>query len=173
MILVKRVGPSAERVRQLIHYDPETGVFTRRTTARRWKAGMIVGIGYPDFYAAIYLDGVRILAHRVAWVYMTGEWPVDQIEHIDCDKSNTRWSNLRQSTQSENVRNCHVRRHNRSRLKGVGFRSDRAHRRKRWNSSVVLNGKKYHLGVFDCPAAAHFAYIVAADQLHGEFARFA
>jgi hypothetical protein len=92
---------TAERLRELLDYDPETGVFTRRITTgrnRRWKAGDKVS-GRPSAttgYLGIGIGKRRYAAHRLAWLWMTGEWPKNLMDHRDCDRTNNRWVNLRE-----------------------------------------------------------------------------
>jgi hypothetical protein len=120
-------------------------------------------------YRTIGIGGKRYLAHRLAWLYVHGEWPADQIDHVNMDRSDARMCNLREATAAQNKRNTGARSHNRSHLKGVEFNTRR--KIKRWYAVIRSDGKRNFLGSFDCPAAAHFAYVIAADKFHGEFAR--
>jgi hypothetical protein len=99
---------TAERLRQLLHYDPERGVFTwlSRPAERSWntrfagtRAGTINGLGY----VVIGILGRRYKAHRLAWLYVHGEWPGRELDHINCDKSDNRIANLRPATRSQNI----------------------------------------------------------------------
>lgn len=97
---------------------------------------------------------------------IAGEWPTGDIDHKDTNRSNNRWDNLRPATRSQNLSNSGAKPFNPIGLKGVSVFRDK------WQSSISDNYRKVHLGTFDCPAAAHFAYIIAADNQFGEFARF-
>lgn len=149
---------SAEEVRNLLEYDPETGVFTwkERTrdsfqTARsfaiwntqfaRRRAGTLGNCGY----IGIKIDGSRYGAHRLAYVYMTGSWPTDQIDHIDHARANNRWSNLRPATNAENRKNLSIRSDNTSGVVGVYWQKDAG----KWRAQIVSNGRHTSLGKFD------------------------
>lgn len=84
---------TAERVRELFRYDPETGIFTRLVDSpmHRAKAGETSASINSQGYAQIRVDGKRYKAHRLAWLHMTGEWPTQQIDHIDGNRANNRW----------------------------------------------------------------------------------
>lgn len=157
---------TAEKLRSLFTYSQETGRFSR-IVSRSSNANAGEQAGYLDTrgYLRIRIDGTLYSVHRLAWLYMTGEWPTEQIDHINRNKIDNRWANLRAATRCENQRNRRMAANNKIGLKGV-----RAHRKK-WKAAIKIAGKRHHLGVFDCPAAAHFAYIVAADKHFGEFAR--
>lgn len=119
---------------------------------------------FTDRYVKIRIDHVLYSAHRLAWLYVYGEWPLDQIDHINNDKTDNRICNLRLATQSENIVNRRAQSNNSSGRKGV-TRSG-----KRWSASIRSNGHRYHLGTFDTVDDAHAAYSEAACRLHGEFA---
>jgi hypothetical protein len=125
---------SAARLRELLHYDPTTGVFTRRSNGR--------GAGYrAKTSVEIRVDHQLHRAHRLAWLYMTGAWPQNHIDHIDGDQFNNRFAN-----QSNN----------RLGLQGVSA----------WGSrfKARLDGSK--LGAFDTPEEAHAAYLDAKRRKH-------
>ena len=94
-----------KRLQELLSYEPLTGIFTRRvTTSSRGKAGSVAGhlsLGY----ILIYVDGRLYMAHRLAYLYMTGTWPPNMIDHRDTCKHNNVWANLRPATRSENFLN--------------------------------------------------------------------
>ena len=96
--------PSRERLKEILNYDPETGVFTRALNRRRWKEGQIMGTESCG-YVSINVDYVIYRAHRLAWMYMTGEDPQTGIDHVNGNRSDNRWSNLRLANQSQNGRN--------------------------------------------------------------------
>lgn len=157
----------ATELRRLLSYDPETGVFTWRTTVNsRAKEGSRAGCD-ADGYRKIGFAGRQQYAHRLAWLYMTGEWPINFVDHINGNKADNRWCNLRQATLAENVRNSRPHKDGKTGLKGVCF--DKA--KQRYQAGIRVDGKFVFLGRFNCPTAAHFAYCRAAKTLHGQFAR--
>ena len=156
--------PTQERLKKLLHYDPETGVFTWKVKRPGRSVGDVAGSVGTKGHRRIYLDNVQYKAHHLAWLYMTGEWPEDQVDHKDVDPDNNRWENLRAAT---NQQNCCNRVHpNPSGLKGVSWKR----RNRKWVAQIGVDGKRIHLGLFDSAEAAHAAYCAAAERLHGEFA---
>jgi len=156
-------------LRQSLAYDPTTGVFTWLITpSGRAFAGDVAGYcTAKDARVRITLHGVKMLAHRLAWAYVTGEWPEALVDHWDGDCTNNRWANLRQATHSQNSANGrkHIDNEN---LKGVA-----AHKNGRWGAYICLTGRKKYLGLYDTPREAHEAYKKAAIELFGVFARAA
>lgn len=126
--------------------------------------GRVNGNGYLE----ICIDGRLYAAQRLAWLYMTGEWPVVDIDHWDLDKLNNRWGNLRKASKAQNQANTTTRKSNRSGFKGV-FAT--ARHPDRWQSQIRINGVRKHLGTFDTPEQAGAAYASALAATHGEFGR--
>jgi len=156
------------RLTQLFHYDPANGHFTRLLNrCSRTRAGDIAGNETAQGYLRIGIDGKEYTCHRLAWFYMTGEWPKDQIDHINGIRTDNRFTNLREATTAENTRNGLISKNNTSGFKGVCFHKDTG----RWQAKIFINGKGRHLGLFDTAEAAANAYDAAAAKLHGEFAR--
>lgn len=165
----------AERVRQVLDYDPAIGVFRWRWRAdvrKEWNtryAGMIAGSPSSAMYSAITIDCTSHLAHRLAWFYTTGSWPHADIDHIDMDRSNNRIANLREATRSENMHNIGAPANNTSGVKGVCW-----HRRsKKWDARIEAGGRRINLGCFANLDDAARAYAEAAQKHHGCFARTA
>lgn len=160
---------SVERVRSILHYDRETGVFAwkvNRTSTVR--AGMVAGTDKGNGYLQIQIDGRLYLAHRLAWFYETGEWPAATIDHRDHDPMNNAFANLRCATQSEQRWNMRKPRRNTSGFKGVVWiKPDRI-----WGAQIGHKGDHHWLGRFDTPEAAHAAYCAAAREMHGQFANY-
>jgi HNH endonuclease/AP2 domain len=150
------------RLRELLHYDSDTGEF-------RWweRVGEEIRLGGVAGCVRICVEGRTYRAHQQAWLYMTGEWGRPMIDHRDGDATNNSWSNLRQATASQNSANARRRRQNASRYKGVSLDK----RSGRCCASIRKNGRRIYLGTFDTPQAAHAAYVEAARKLFGEFAR--
>lgn len=166
-----RQNVTHERLLQLLHYEPETGNFTWLITRQRCKAGSLAGcirkthIGRP--YLRITIDGLYYAAHRLAWFYMTGNWPVVQIDHWDNNSLNNRWGNLREATSAQNAQNRPCKANSTSGLKGIFPQGNK------WRARIMVNGCRINLGIFNDKQEAHFAYANAASLLHGAFARFA
>lgn len=148
---------TAERVRELLHYDPDTGVFT-------WLSGQDSGkrAGWIDHgYVRIAVDGAKRYAHRLAWLYVHGEWP-KYIDHINHVKSDNAIANLRPCTHQENMQNMRIvaRSYNSTGLAGVSrFRG-------KFRSVIDVGGKQRHLGTFNTADSAHVAYLVAKAKFH-------
>ena len=161
--------PSADRLRELLDYAPDTGTLRwKMTNSNRAPAGSIAGEAPSGHgYRQIGIDGDRYRTHRVIWKLMTGRDPVAEIDHVDGDRSNNRWANLREASHSENGCNKPPPRSNTSGFKGVYF--DRF--AGRWKAQIKFAGRRRHLGRFDTPEEAHAAYRSAAARLHGAFAR--
>jgi hypothetical protein len=159
---------SAERLRQLLHYDHETGIFTWKVSIKaRTYPGKIAGCKDTYGYIKICIDQNQCRAHRLAWLYMTGEWPAHSIDHIDGDKSNNAWSNLRIAIHSDNISNQKL-----SAANTIGYKGIHLHSSGKWRAQISAKKKKIHLGYFATKQDAHAAYCRAAGVLHGEFARF-
>jgi hypothetical protein len=163
---------TADELRRLVSYDPETGVFTWRVNKGRAKAGQVAGTISGNGYRVITFRPRKYGAQRLAFLWMTGSWPPAQIDHIDMDPLNNRWSNLRPASVSQNRANTRARRNNASGLKGVHF--DRLTRSsKKWVAQIKHRDTKRFLGRFATKEEAHVAYAKAAATCFGEFARAA
>jgi hypothetical protein len=159
---------TADRLRELLDYNPTTGIFTWvRKRRPRIQAGDVAGTMKARWYVIIEIDGKKFFAHRLAWLYVHGEWPSSDLDHVDTVKSHNWIANLRLATKTQNNANSHARGHNKSGLKGVNWFP----RAGKWRAAIRFAGKNKHLGLFTTPEAAHAAYIDAAKRLHGEFAR--
>ena len=152
---------TAEELRKLLHYDPETGIFTWRVQRSNVKRGAIAGCVIHHGYRVIRAGGRLVLAHRLAWLYMTGEWPTLNIDHIDGDTTNNRFSNLRDVTHQANSHNLtRLCRHNSSGFMGVSKHRDV------WKAQIKVAGEVKQLGTFSTPEAAAEAYKKAKLVLH-------
>jgi hypothetical protein len=157
-----------ERLIELLHYDPDTGLFTRLRTRGSSKAGAIAGgisKGPRDGYLRIKVDGKRYKAHRLAFLYMTGKWPNGLVDHKDTNKLNNSWKNLRESTNGQNKANGRTYKNNKLGIKGVSLRGRKYHAR------IYHSGKLTTLGTFETAEKANQAYYAAATEVHGGFAR--
>lgn len=168
---------TAEYVRQILDYDPSTGALTWRERADmrpQWNAryaGKAAGWRDSHGYWQIHINGRIHKVHRVAWLYMTGEWPKNEIDHRDTDRSNNRFVNLREATSAENKRNVGAQSNNTSGHKGVSWHKSSG----KWSANIKVDNKQHHLGLFDADKKheAVSAYERAAKKHHGEFARVA
>ena len=165
--------PTRERLCELFSYDAESGVLSWRVVGqfRRNSTGCMTSQGYMS----MYVDGRRYLVHRLIWKMITGNEPLDEIDHINGNRSDNRARNLRNATRAENARNVGVQRNNSTGLRGVINRA--AYRKGRsfgdYDAYIQVNKKRYYLGSFKTPELAHQAYCEAAKKHHGEFARVA
>jgi hypothetical protein len=152
-----------ERLKELLHYEPDTGLFIRRTLTGGKHPGSIAGSSHNKGYVQIMIYKANYLAHRLAWLYMTGVWPDEEIDHEDGDKSNNKWGNLRPAGRVFNLQNlhkCHV--DSATGLLGCWLIKASG----KYRSSIRVNGRSRHLGVFLSAPEAHEAYLVAKRELH-------
>ena len=147
------------RLRELLAYDPETGEWL--DNAHRARRNIDHG------YLRIKIDGQRYYAHRLAFLYVTGEWPPQNIDHKDMDGLNNKWNNLRLATKMQNGANRGAQKNNRSGVKGVSFCATTG----KWRADIQSDGKGINLGRFDTVSEAGNAYAAAAREVFGEFAR--
>lgn len=178
--------PSPEVLRQLLRYEPETGKLfwlprpleffaansrnpedakkawdTRYANAEAFITSSPLGYRYGAIF------GLTQRAHRVIWALHSGAWPDQEIDHIDGDRANNKWVNLREATHAENNRNVRRHRDNKSGFKGVSWHA----RDKIWAARIYANGKNTSLGYFKKAEDAHAAYVAASKELHGVFGR--
>ena len=154
---------TAGRLRELLHYDAATGIFTRLTRpSNRVQSGDAAGC-MSGGYRIICCDDVQYLAHRLAWLYITGAWPIANIDHIDGRKANNRFSNLRDVSRAVNQQN--MRRpmisNKSSGVLGVSWSKHAG----KWRASLRIAGKATNLGYFATTELAHAAYL-AAKRIH-------
>ena len=168
---------TAARLREVLDYDPETGVFRWRERKNKngdgrglWKLKRDVGTYSMKGYLTVEIGGRNYQSHRLAWLHVTGKWPKDQIDHINGIRDDNRFLNLREATAFENTRNAKAKKNNKTGLKGVS-------RRQRISGTFVfvarihLENKRVHLGCFKTAEEASRAYIESARKHFGEFAR--
>ena len=151
-----------EQARALFVYDPITGVLTNRIDrCATSRMGDVAGTLEKNGRRRVNVDHTIYLVHRVIWLYMTGTWPKNVIDHIDGDPTNNVWGNLRDVPMSVNMQN--QKRHHRSNK--VGLIGVDAHNG-RWRAQIVIDYTKKHLGMFDTPEEAHQAYLDAKRKHH-------
>lgn len=162
MLRMQDTNLTQERLKALVHYDPDNGFFTWNMKRRRCRPGDMAGCRMKHGYICIRIDDILYTAHRLAWFYMTGQWPADQIDHINGVRHDNRFANLREATNLENTQNCvgTLRRSNKSGYTGV--RKDRD----KWVAEIKTNYKGKYLGRFDTAEEAYAAYLKAKHELH-------
>lgn len=159
--MASRNDLSLERLKTLVSYDAETGVFTRLVSVPLAPAGSQCLCKNKLGYIVFRVDGRLYLAHRLAWFYMYGEWP-GAIDHINGDRSDNRLENLRAGDQTINMWNAAKSVRNTSGLKGASRLQNG-----KWRSQIVVRGQHYSLGWHDTAEEAHAAYVEAALKMRG------
>ena len=134
-----------DELKELLSYDPLTGIFRWIKVRSGVRAGEVAGSINGWGYRHISVIGNRYQAHRLAWLYVYGEWPHDQIDHINRDKLDNRINNLRDVNQSVNMRNAQMNKNNTSGVLGVYW----VKKRLKWISRINFNGRTHHLGEFN------------------------
>lgn len=153
---------SQHRLKELLNYNPETGVFTWvRTRGSKALAGSVAGYAEPNRYINIMLDRKLYKAHRLAWLYMYGVWP-SELDHIDQCKHNNRISNLREVDSSKNKQNITWFSHNTSGHKGVTWHKAN----QKWQAQIKIHGKNVYLGTFSAIEDAVKARQSALSEYH-------
>lgn len=162
---------TVKRLRELLTYDPITGIFRWRVkVARNTIIGSIAGTLTSAGYLQIRLLGRQpFYGHRLAWLYVFGTWPTDEIDHIDGNPANNAWENLRAAMRQENCRNTARPSHNTSGIKGVSWDKQK----QAWRAYIVVARKQTFLGYFAEKQNAADAYERAANKTFGQFARVA
>lgn len=162
-----RIVP-VDKVREWLSYDPDTGVFRWRVRRGCRAAGQVAGVSKHPGYITIRVDGVIYYAHRLAWAIMTGESPpLDrEIDHIDGERANNRWSNLRLATSRQNKANTGLAVTNTSGARGVTYRKGR----QKWQAQISVDNRCVYLGNFDSLEEAIVARREGERKYFGEFA---
>lgn len=156
--------PTYEQIRKAFKYDQETGALTwlrpsQNVALIEKPAGSVAATGY------IVINFSRkfgpLLAHRIAHIWMTGDWPRGQIDHINGCRTDNRWANLRDVSSTENCHNTHKpSKNNQLGLRGVSACGSK------YRSRIMAFGKTHDLGVFDLAEDARLAYLSAKTRLH-------
>ena len=153
-------------LKSLLNYDQDTGIFTWIKQVSNKKIGLIAGTEHPKGYVIIRINKHNYRAHRLAWLYINGEWPKNILDHINGVRSDNRISNLREVTNSQNNYNSKMSSKNTSGVKGVSWHK----RDKKWRVQIRINCKNYHLGSFDDFELAQLIAYEARIKFHGEYA---
>ena len=157
---------SIERLREVLEYDSKTGIWTWLQSVNKKPISVVAGTISVHGYRIITFEGVKYRSGRLAWFYMTGEWPSEEIDHENRDKTDDRWCNLRVISRSENALNRDQQVNNTSGARGVHWDMDRA----KWIVQVKKDGILHHGGRFDYLDEAIEARDALAQELHGDFA---
>lgn len=140
-----------EYLKEVLYYDPETGLFTWiKRLSRGAKIGDIAGCTATHCkakkkYIVIGIKNKVYLAHRLAWFYMTGKWPKEQIDHADGNGLNNKWDNISESTHAQNCKNVRLRTDNISGCSGVCWHKLSG----KWRARISVNKKELSLGLFE------------------------
>lgn len=159
-----------EELKKLLHYDTETGIFTWIDIKRKKRliAGSVYNMSNGKKYLIIKFNMLRYGAHRLAWLYVMGKFPDNEIDHIDGNGLNNRIINLRDVTRSENKKNTRLVNTNNSGVCGVFFDKSRNN----WRSSITTNGRVITIGrfnnIFDAACARKSAeFVYGFHENHG------
>lgn len=159
--------PSIERIREVLAYEPDTGILRWKISSGRAFAGNEAGhLDKKTGYIRVRIDGCFIQAHHCAWAIVEGYWP-ERLDHRRGKEAGNGWDNLRLATQSQNMGNINAPAHNTSGIKGVSFHKATG----KWQAQINVNRKRVSLGVFASKEDAAAAYATAAADHFGEFAR--
>ncbi len=151
------------RLKRLLSYDNAAGVFTclERTSNRRLVGKAAGTINKTTGYLIVGVDGVQYQAHRLAWLYMTGRWPAEEIDHINGVRDDNKWGNLREASRVLNAENMHrARVDNSTGLLGV------RKMRGKFQANIRVGGRSVNCGTYPTPELAHEAYLAAKRSLH-------
>lgn len=154
---------SQQRLMEVLDYAPETGLFTWKARLKRaTKIGDVAGRVKDSGYRIIGVDGHLYRAHRLAFLYVTGEFPSAFVDHINGLRDDNRFGNLREATSQENAQNLGLRPGNKSGFTGVHRHTQNG----AWIAQIVVSGKRQHLGSFKTREEAHAAYLSAKAEQH-------
>lgn len=154
---------TAERLRELLSYDPITGVFHWLVDASRSvKKGRVAGCKNTDGYLVIGINGKKHKAHRLAWMYAHGDWPTEEIDHRNGVRDANWIANLRKATHAENQQNIGISPANSSGHKGVYWNK----KSQRWRAYIYVGNRQKYLGRFVDIAEAVAARAEAKAALH-------
>lgn len=134
----------ANELREILDYNPETGIFKWKICTGSAYPGKEAGCLSDDGYVRIRVHKVLYLASRLAWLYMTGDWPTDQIDHINLVKNDNRWTNLREATASQNTIHRRIQSNNSNGIDDVHY----CNTTRNWIAGIWVEGVVYYLDSF-------------------------
>jgi hypothetical protein len=154
-------------LKDVLNYDQDTGIFTwKKRTGSRAAVGNIAGSLRKDEYSRIEISKKKYLSHRLAWLYIYGKFPNDDIDHINGNKSDNRIINLREATCNQNNCNRNIQKNNKSGVKGIY----KHNQYEKWVAAIRINKKRIYLGVFDNLELAKLVISKARNEYHKEYA---
>jgi len=164
------MGLTVERLRERLRYDPETGIFIWKYASGQGRRAEGTKAGHTSKesgYVLLWVDDRLYRAHRLAWLYVTGEWPPKLLDHRDRNRSNNRWANLRLANDKQNSENASLRSDNTSGSRGIRFD------RNRWVARIYHEGREIYLGRFERRTDAEMARVCAERKYftHSEAAQ--
>jgi len=173
--------PAPELLRKLLRYEPETGkLFWRKRSLEllpeaanpvQWNARYAGKEAFTYTQSNGYVRGAifnrSYLKHRIIWVLVTGRWPEHEVDHINGNRSDNRWCNLREANSRQNKWNSARQKNSTSGFKGVSWHKSCG----QWRATISDHGKHKHLGYFPTPQAAYAAYQKEAKRIHGAYAK--
>ena len=164
--VIAKTELTQQRLKDLVCYDPLSGeIRWRFSQSPRFKPWALAGFTTRQGYIDIKVDGRTYKAHRLAWLYMTGEHPSKEVDHINRVKSDNRWENLRQASRDENQWNASLRSDSTCGVSGVTFNKQSG----KWKTQCRANKKRYFLGSYDTKEEAAAAVYRFRMERHGEF----
>lgn len=171
--------PPIEFLRECFSYDPDTGVVRWKTrpdhhfvspqranNCNSRLAGTVAGTAQTDFYTVVRVQhegrSRHLSTHRIGFALQTGRVNFGELDHVDRDKTNARFSNLREADRSGNMANTDG-------WSKTGMPKGVTQLGRRFAAAISVNGRSRYLGRYDTPMEAHAAYCAAAKARHGEF----
>ena len=161
--------PTQARLHELFHYDELTGVFIWKVGRGGVLAGAVAGGQDSCGYLQMRFCGTKASCHRLAWLYVYGVFPENELDHINGIKNDNRIENLRPATRANNMCNIGVRKNSKTGVKGVTWDTQHG----KFRAQIMHQGKRHNIGRFDDAESASAAYAETAHRLHGEFANSA
>lgn len=156
---------SHDELKRLLHYDPETGIWTWLSGRNK---GNVAGVtaASKGGYVFVTINKVAYRAHRLAWFYIKGKWPTNLLDHKDRNRTNNRFVNIREATKSQNCANAKLWKTSTSGFRGVYWEP----KKKKWRVIIRQGGRRHYFGYYKCKLAAHFVHLVEFRKIFGEFA---
>lgn len=153
---------SAEELRQLVHYDPDTGIFTwLQSKFQPYRIGKRAGSKMSNGYRRIFIGEKAVTEHRLAWLYMTGKWPQNHIDHINGDRTDNRFCNLRDVSRSTNLHNiARANKNASSKYRGVSPANGT------WTMQILVNGKRIRVPGFSTEEDAARCYLAVKSLIN-------
>lgn len=158
---------TSEILKEIVDYDPGTGIFKRKIKSSNQKAGVVLGTKNSGGYLIAMIGGKRHSLHRLAWLYFYGRMPNGDIDHINGVRDDNRIDNLRECSRSKNCMNKKINSNNVSGVKGVGWHAQSG----KWRARIMTGYKSVFLGRFDSVEEAEKAIVEVRNKMHKDFAR--